>query len=135
MGLTDIMTTDLPAVSPQDNLCDVARQMRGRGVKALPVCEQDELVGIITDWDLAMALAESSSPSDATAADRMTSDVVTAGPATSFSEALALMGRHQIHHLIVAEEGRFAGMLHMDVEWQEVDGLVEAPMATFAGKI
>ena len=135
MGLTDIMTTDLPAVSPQDNLCDVARQMKGRGVKALPVCDRDELVGIITDWDLAMALADDSSPSAATASDHMTPDVVTAGPTTSFSEALAMMGQHQIHHLIVAEQGRFAGMLHMDVEWQEVDGLVEAPMATFAGRI
>ena len=31
--------------------------MTERGVKALPICEGERLVGIVTDWDLAKAVA------------------------------------------------------------------------------
>jgi CBS domain-containing protein len=135
MAIADVMTTDLPQVAPRDSLGEVARQMKGRGVKALPVCEQDQLVGIITDWDLAMAIADDKTPVDCVAGDCMTGDIVTADPRATFSEALELMGEHHIHHLLVSEQGRFAGMLHMDVEWEQFDNSVQAPMATFTGRI
>jgi CBS domain-containing protein len=47
------MTTDLPIVAPVEGLRQAAQQMKRRNVRALPVCEGDRLVGILTDWDVA----------------------------------------------------------------------------------
>lgn len=135
MAIADVMTTDLPQVGPHDTLCEAARQMKTRGVKALPVCEDDQLIGIVTDWDLASAIADEQHPAEIEVAECMSSDPVSANPGASFTDALELMGEHQIHHLLVADEGRFVGMVHVDVEWEEFDGAVQAPMATFTARI
>ena len=46
------------------------------------------------------------------------------------------MGAHRLHHLCVSDEGRFLGMLHLDVEWAQLGGQdVQAPMATFMARV
>ena len=64
MRIADVMTRDLPTVEPGSSVRDAAREMRARGVRALPVCEGTRLVGIVTDWDLAAALADEDDPSE-----------------------------------------------------------------------
>ena len=51
-------------------------------------------------------------------------------------EATEEMADRRIHHLLVCEDGRFCGMVHLDVEWSELtESLGGAPMATFAARI
>ncbi len=135
MAIADVMTTDLPTVGPGECLRDTAAKMKLRGAKALPVCDREELVGIITDWDLTVAIADDRSPSQTQVSECMSSDIVSATPRTTFPEALRLMGERRIHHLLVRDGDRFAGMVHVDVEWEELDGAVQAPMATFTARI
>jgi CBS domain-containing protein len=134
MRISDVMTSDLPTMGPTDSLCDAALRMRERRVQALPVCEERRLVGIVTDWDVTRAVADGPDVGSSSVADYMTTDVVTAPPDTRLTDASEVMADRRIHHLIVEEEGNFAGMVHLDVEWSEVGGL-EAPMATFAARI
>lgn len=48
-----VMTkTDLFVVSPEDEITDAARLMKVRKISALPVVEDGDLLGIITDSDL-----------------------------------------------------------------------------------
>jgi len=48
-----VMTkTDLFVVSPEDKITDAARLMKARKISALPVVEDGDLLGIITDSDL-----------------------------------------------------------------------------------
>jgi CBS domain-containing protein len=134
MTIADVMTRELPLVQPADNLRQTAGKMKEAGVKALPVLDGERLVGIITDWDLATAMAEERDPSELTASRYMSTDLVCVPPDTNFIEAAERMGERRIHHLLVAEEGRFLGMVHLDVEWSELGGL-EAPIATFTAPI
>src|SRR5215211_1728636 len=62
MRIADVMTRDLPTVEPGSSVREAASRMRERGVRALPVCEGTRLVGIVTDWDLAAALADEGDP-------------------------------------------------------------------------
>jgi CBS domain-containing protein len=134
MRVGDLMTSDVPTVGPRDRILDVARRMIEVGVKAVPVCDGDRLAGIITDWDVTRAVADGGSAESQLVGDYMTADVVNASTDAQLGEAGQLMADHRIHHLVVCDEGRFAGILHLDVEWTELGGL-GAPHATFAAPI
>ena len=41
----------------------------------------------------------------------MATDLITVSPSTSLGEASQLYGRHQIHHLLVVENGKLVGVL------------------------
>lgn len=134
MTIAEVMTRDLPMVGPKDNLRKAAREMKEAGVKALPVREGDRLVGIITDWDVTRAVAEESDPTQQKLSDYMSTDLVYVAPETSFMDATEEMADRRIHHLLICDEGKFCGMVHLDVEWSELGGL-ETPVATFTAPI
>lgn len=52
----DVMTTDLFTVGPDESIYDVLEGMRERGVRRVPVVEDDELVGIVTLDDFVVLL-------------------------------------------------------------------------------
>jgi CBS domain-containing protein len=135
MRIADVMTCDLPTVEPASSIRDAARSMRERGVRALPVCEGERLVGIVTDWDLARALADEGDPSDRRLAEFMSTDLVTAPPDATFTEAAELMADRRVHHLLVRDGDHLAGMLHLDVDWSELGDAVGSPVATFCAPI
>jgi CBS domain-containing protein len=60
VGVTagDVMSGDLCAVGPDTGFYEVAETMSEHGVRRLPVCEDDELVGIITADDLIELLSD-----------------------------------------------------------------------------
>ena len=136
MRLEHLMTRDLPSVRPDEALREAARIMVGARVKALPVCEGERLVGILTDWDIAASFAGDDAPDRLSVSDAMTEDVLAAPPHATLDEASELMGEHRLHHLCVSDEGRYLGMLHLDVEWAQLGGQdVQAPMATFMARV
>ena len=63
MFVRDAMTPHAEWISPDLRLVEVARKMRDDGIGCLPVGENDRLVGMITDRDLACrAVAEGKGP-------------------------------------------------------------------------
>jgi CBS domain-containing protein len=134
MRIGDLMSSDVPVAGPRDSVLDAARRMVHAHVKAMPVCDGDRVVGIITDWDVTRAVADAESAGTQFVSDYMTAEVVSAAPTAQLSEAGHLMAEHRIHHLVVCDEGRFAGILHLDVEWTHLGG-IGAPQATFAAPI
>jgi CBS domain-containing protein len=135
MRIADVMTRDLPTVEPGSPVREAARQMKERGVRALPVCEGDRLVGIVTDWDLARALADEGDLASRPLGELMSTDLVAAAPDATFAEAAELMADRRVHHLLVRDGDHLAGMLHLDVEWSELSGAIGSPVATFAAPI
>ena len=134
MSISDVMTSDLPAVAPADSIRDVARSMTERKVKALPVCEGDLLVGIVTDWDVTRAVASDDFASDRAISEFMSTDLVTVSPDATFSEAAETMAERQLHHLLISDGRRFEGMVHLDCDWSDLGG-VAGPIATFTAPI
>jgi CBS domain-containing protein len=135
MRVASLMTTDLPIVAPREGLRQAAQHMKRRNVRALPVCEGDRLVGIVTDWDVAKAVADEPDPAQRSVADYMSTDLVVCAPDSPLIEAAALMADRRIHHLLVCDGDRFVGMVHLDVEWSQLGEGLGPPMATFAAAI
>jgi CBS domain-containing protein len=137
MSIADVMTSELPSLQPTDSIGDAARKMNERRVKAVPVCDGERLVGIVTDWDVTRAVANAGTPagaSELSVRDFMSTDLVTAPSSASFGEATAMMSERQLHHLLISDDDRFVGMVHLDVDWSEISGVAE-PIATFSAPI
>lgn len=54
----DIMSSPVETIDPDINIEDAARLMTKKGIKKLPVVEDDSLVGIVTSMDLMRAAPE-----------------------------------------------------------------------------
>jgi len=68
MKVSDVMTRDVELVSPDDTIETAARIMKDIGAGALPLGENDRLVGMITDRDIAVrAVAQGMAPDRAKA--------------------------------------------------------------------
>jgi CBS domain-containing protein len=135
MRIADVMTRDLPTVDPKSSIRDAARKMSSSGIRALPVCDGPRLVGIVTDWDVVRAMAADGGPSSQPLADFMSTELVVAPPEATFAEAAEMMADHRVHHLLVRDGDRLAGMVHLDVEWSQLSGAVGPPTASFAAPI
>jgi CBS domain-containing protein len=76
MIVSDVMTRDVEIASPDDDLQSAAQMMRDIDAGALPVGENDRLVGMITDRDIVVrAVAEGKAPKEGRVREVMTADV------------------------------------------------------------
>ncbi len=114
MNVRDIMTEEVRSASPADSLVDVARMMRDLNVGTIPLCEDERLIGLITDRDIVVRCVADGHDLDAcTARDFMSTDLVTITPDTSTDEAMQLMAKHQIRRLPVVEGNRLVGIVSL----------------------
>jgi CBS domain-containing protein len=56
--VADLMRTDVPVLDPNDSIATVARQIADSGLPGLPVVENGEIIGIITESDVISREAE-----------------------------------------------------------------------------
>ncbi|MDX6548256.1 MAG: hypothetical protein QOG33_1806 [Gaiellales bacterium] len=114
MQLTDVMSTNLIAVSPETRIGEAARKMVDSDVgAAIVLAPGDKLVGVITERDLMRCVSEGTEP-NTPVSDRMTRHVLTAAPTTELAEAMALMVDGHFRHLpVVNEEGNVIGLASM----------------------
>jgi signal-transduction protein with cAMP-binding, CBS, and nucleotidyltransferase domain len=84
-------------------------------VGSVVVTDGAEILGIVTDRDLAVrVLGANADPDDQTAEDVMTSDLCTAGHETGFYEAATLMAEHGVRRLPVCEGDVLTGIITAD---------------------
>ncbi|MFD1396564.1 CBS domain-containing protein [Kroppenstedtia eburnea] len=111
--LREIMTQNVASVSPQDNVYKAASLMRQHNIGSVPVVENGQVRGMVTDRDLVLrALAEQKNE-QVTVGEVMTNQVVTGTPEMSVDEASSLMARNQIRRLPVVENNQLVGMVSL----------------------
>ena len=75
--IKEIMTPSVEVVSPNATTADAARKMVDLDVGAIPVCDGERLVGMITDRDLVLrVMAISRDPVQARVSEAMTAGLV-----------------------------------------------------------
>jgi CBS domain-containing protein len=76
MKVSELMTSDVELVQPDDTLQTAAKMMADLDTGALPVGENDKLVGMITDRDITVrAVAEGRDPDKAKVRDAMSEHI------------------------------------------------------------
>lgn len=112
MQIKDMMTQSPVAVRFDATIQEAAAGMRDVDAGALPVVsDADQLIGIVTDRDLAVrALAEGMEP-ETPVASVMTRNVSVVEPSDEVEDALSIMGSEQVRRLPVVEGGRLVGVV------------------------
>jgi acetoin utilization protein AcuB len=115
------MTRDVITVLPHEKIIDAFELMQERGIRHLPVVEDSELKGLVTDRDIRLALIPSplSSPDDRMyhlgALQRvdeiMATDLITVAPNTTIEEAAKLMAQYKIGAVPVVGQEKLVGIL------------------------
>ncbi|MGE3683287.1 MAG: CBS domain-containing protein [Bdellovibrionales bacterium] len=113
MKLKDIMTTDVLVIAPDTTAREAARQMDQHDIGAVPVCDGQRILGMITDRDIAIqVVARGENPDDVRAADIMTTPVVWCFEDCDIDEAARLMETRQIRRLVVVDrEKKLVGVV------------------------
>jgi CBS domain-containing protein len=111
-----LMTPNPLSCRPEADLGEAAVRLWEGDCGALPVLGPDrEVVGIVTDRDICMALALSGARGrERSVGDVMSSPVVRCRPEETVSDALAAMAENRVRRLPVTDaEGRLAGMISL----------------------
>ncbi|MEE2034092.1 CBS domain-containing protein [Rhodococcus chondri] len=112
-------------VPPDTTISELIGDFARHNIGAMVVCEDDRLVGIITERDVVRQLHERGpSVLVATASDLMTTEVATCLPTDTVDSLAATMTERRIRHLPVVVDGRLVGIVSIgDVVKSRIDEL------------
>jgi|SRR5262245_22942644 len=102
MLLRDMMTSKVEDIPADATLMQAAQKMKRLNIGAMPVRENNRLVGMITDRDIAVrAVAEGRDPNKMPVREAMSRDIVFCYEDESVESAAKLMEEKQIRRLPV----------------------------------
>lgn len=113
MKIRDIMTTDIEFIRVTDTVRQAAEKMRHYDIGVMPVSDNGEIVGIITDRDIVVrGVADGAEPMMVKVGRVMSPMLISCSEDTDAVDAVELMMTHRIHRIIVKNaEGRMAGIV------------------------
>ncbi|GLB60961.1 CBS domain-containing protein [Cytobacillus sp. NCCP-133] len=112
MQVRDVMSTNVQSCSVNDDLKTAASIMQSSDIGSLPIVENNQVVGMVTDRDMVIRGLTNGTAND-TVRNIMTNHVVTIAPTASLEEAGQVMSQNQIRRLPVVENGNLVGMLSL----------------------
>jgi CBS domain-containing protein len=112
MKVKHVMTREVVVANPDDSICEAARRMAECDAGALPVGENDRLVGVITDRAIAVrAVAQRLSP-DTPVRDVMSREVLYCFDEEDVEQVARNMAEQQIRRLpVVDRDKRLIGII------------------------
>jgi len=114
MKVRDLMTPHPTCAEPETTVEEIATWMKQEDIGCVPVVEEGQVVGMITDRDIVTrCIAEGKDPAECRAEDINSPQSVTIGPDADAKEAARLMADRQIRRLAVVEGGKLVGMLSL----------------------
>jgi len=115
MQLREIMTAEVITADEGDEVRQVARLMRDRGVGSIVICDPEGgAAAMITDRDVAVRVAADDRSLSEAAGDHASRPLICGEPEMDLEEAAALMVQHRIRRLPVVEGDRLQGIVTLD---------------------
>jgi CBS domain-containing protein len=130
MRVNEVMTKRAECIPPHATLQEAADRMKKLDVGSLPVCDNNRLVGMITDRDIAVrSVSDGFDPRTDLVREVMTPEVVYCFEDQDVTEAAKLMKEKQIRRLAVLNrQKRLTGIVSLG------DLAVEAGNEQLAGE-
>jgi CBS domain-containing protein len=112
-SIRDVMTSNPCTIDAEKPVAYAAKMLRDEDVGLAPIVEDDKLIGMLTDRDIAIrVVAEGRDPGQVKVRDVASKQVVTIDPQQDLDEALRIMAKHQVRRLpVVEEDGRLVGVV------------------------
>ncbi len=115
MKVKDAMHSGVTWADPETRITELARKMRDEDIGAIPIGENDRLVGMVTDRDIAIrALVDGRDIESLTAREVMSSPIIYCRTEQDLDDAARIMETEQVRRLPVIDENkRMVGMLSL----------------------
>jgi len=114
MKVRDIMTKDVAYVRPEDSVYQAAQLMHQENVGAIPVCDNNGVVGMVTDRDIVVRnVVSGADPKTTPVSNIMTTGVATVTPDTDVNKIGGIMSQHQVRRLPVVENNKLVGIVSL----------------------
>ena len=113
MKVKDVMHKGVSWVQPDTSLTAIAKIMKTEDIGAVPVGENDKLVGMVTDRDIiCRGLGNGKTPEKLTAKDVMTKGITFCRENEEVDDTIRIMESKQIRRLpVIDKDKRMVGML------------------------
>jgi CBS domain-containing protein len=120
----DAMTGNPRTISPDATVSEAARAMREEDISIIAVVDDnEELVGVITDRDIAILVVAGEMDANRTRiGDAMSDQPVTVDQDQNLDDALQRMVESDVHRAPVTENGHVSGMLSQANAEQQGEG-------------
>jgi signal-transduction protein with cAMP-binding, CBS, and nucleotidyltransferase domain len=106
----EFVTPNLLTVKRETTMLEAASLMASVNIGSLVVQCGDAPCGIITERDIIRNIAQRKDLSETLVGDAMTANLVTIPSSMAVKDALVVMSKEAIRHLLVEEGGRIIGM-------------------------
>lgn len=113
MKVTEVMTRNVDTCPAEATLQEVASRMKELDVGSIPVVDNNNLIGIITDRDIVTRGIAEQMSLDSPISGIISSDAVTGNPDMSVEDAANLMAQHQIRRLPIVEGNEIVGIVSL----------------------
>ena len=115
MQVKDVMTKSVEIVRPDATLEEAAKKMKSLDIGPLPVCDGEQLVGVLTDRDITVrATAEGRDPKQTKVREVMSKELITIVEDQGVEEAAKLMQSKQIRRVpVLNRDKRLVGILSL----------------------
>ena len=114
MKVSKIMTRDVRLLSPNNTIREAASLMAEIDAGALPVGENDRLVGMVTDRDIVIRGIAQGRPLDAKIADVMSKEMLYCVDTDEIDDVARNMGKAQVRRLpVVNSDKRLVGIVSL----------------------
>ncbi len=126
MKVKEVMHEGVTWIAPDEPVVEIAKKMRDEDIGAIPVGENDRLIGMVTDRDITCrGTAAGADPNELTARDVMSKGIVFCRDDEDVDDAIHIMEAKKIRRLPVLNEAkRMVGMLTLgDVSSKVADTL------------
>ncbi|MDM1397423.1 KpsF/GutQ family sugar-phosphate isomerase [Myroides odoratimimus] len=102
-----------PAVSPDSSIQEVIVEISEKRLGVTAVVDNEQIVGIITDGDLRRMLQKSSNLNDYKAKDIMSINPKSIESSEHVSKALSILEDNSITQLLVTQNNKYVGVIHL----------------------
>ncbi|WP_291583342.1 CBS domain-containing protein [Clostridium sp. UBA6640] len=114
MKINDVMTKEIVKVNSNEPINKAAKMMKEHDIGAVPVYDNDKVIGIITDRDIVVrAIADEKNSQNTTIREVMTSNPVCLNSDEAVTEAARVMSERQIRRIIVKDNEEVKGIVSL----------------------
>lgn len=112
MKVKDIMSKEIASLSSEDSVEKAAQLMKEYDVGSIPVCSNEQVVGIVTDRDIAVrSIAEGQNTSQQKVREIMSSNPVVGSPDMDVHDVAKIMSEQQIRRLPIVDHNSLVGIV------------------------
>jgi CBS domain-containing protein len=110
--IREVMTPAPETIQADRPATEAAKKMKEADAGMIPVMTNGNLLGTVTDRDIALRIvAEGKDPQSTPVGEIASANVVTVTPDEDLDAALQKMAKHQVRRLPVVEDGRLIGIV------------------------